>query len=442
MAEVKPFRGIHYDVKRVGDLTRVVAPPYDVISPEEQDTLLRRHPRNIVWIDFGKAKEGDGPGADKYTRAASMFREWQAEGTLVRDTLPALYYYEQEFTIPGKGTYVRKGFLGALKLSPFGEGVVFPHERTLAKPKADRLALMRVTDAHMSPIFGLYSDPEDAVLRSLRSAMTSAPDLAAVDDLGVKHRVWTVTQPKAILGAVEAMAAKGVFIADGHHRYETALAFRDEMRAKHGADPAAAYEHVLMFLCNMDDEGIVILPTHRGIHSLPGFSPDDFLAKVRSRLPVETRDGSPEDAMRAVEAAGRDGKAIGWSAGDNRFHLVTFPDLHAFCDRHLPGFPPQLRTLDVVLLHGYLFEQLLEISPEAVTAGQCVKYYKDPSKATADLASGAIQAAFFLNPVSVAEFRDVSLSGHVLPQKSTFFYPKIGTGLLIFPVAAGDRVPG
>ena len=297
MAEVKPFRGIHYDVKRVGDLTRVVAPPYDVISPEEQDALHRRHPRNIVWIDFGKAKEGDGPGADKYARAASMFREWQAEGTLVRDTLPALYYYEQEFAIPGKGTYVRKGFLGALKLSPFGEGVVFPHERTLAKPKADRLALMRVTDAHMSPIFGLYSDPEDAVLKSLRSAMTSAPELAAVDDLGVKHRVWTVTQPKAILGAVEAMAARGVFIADGHHRYETALAFRDEMRAKHGVNPAAAYEHVLMFLCNMDDEGIVILPTHRGIHSLPGFSPDGFLAKVRSRLPVETRDGSmPVDA--------------------------------------------------------------------------------------------------------------------------------------------------
>ena len=304
MAEVKPFRGIHYDVKRVGDLTRVVAPPYDVISPEEQDILLHRHPRNIVWIDFAKAKEGDGPGSDKYTRAAALFSEWRAEGTLVRDPLPALYYYEQEFTIPGKGTFVRKGFLGALKLSPFGEGVVFPHERTLAKPKADRLALMRVTDAHMSPIFGLYSDPGDTVLKNLRAGMAAAPDLVAVDDLAVKHRIWTVAQPKAILGAVEAMADKGVFIADGHHRYETALAFREEMRARHGVNPTAAYEHVLMFLCNMDDEGIVILPTHRGIHSLPDFSAAGFLAKVRANLPVETRDGSPEDAMRAVEACG------------------------------------------------------------------------------------------------------------------------------------------
>jgi uncharacterized protein (DUF1015 family) len=442
MAEVKPFRGIHYDVKRVGDLTSVVAPPYDVLSPEEQDALHRRHPRNIVWIDFGKAKEGDAPGSDKYTRAAALFKEWQAEGTLVRDPLPALYYYEQEFTIQGKGTFVRKGFLGALKLSPFGEGVVFPHERTLSKPKADRLSLMRVTDAHMSPIFGLYSDPGDTVLKNLRAGMASAPDLSAVDDLGVKHRVWTVTQPQAILGAIETMTDRGVFIADGHHRYETAIAFRDEMRARHGVNPGAAYEHVLMFLCNMDDEGIVILPTHRGVHSLPDFSAEGFLEKVRAHLPVETRDGSPEDAMRAVEAAGQAGKAIAWSTGDHRYHLVTFPDLRAFGDRHLIQFPPQLRTLDVVLLHGYLFEQLLGISAEAVTAGQFVKYYKDPSKATADLASGAIQVAFFMNSVSVDEFRDVSLSGHVLPQKSTFFFPKIGTGLLILPVGAEDRVPG
>ena len=442
MAEVKPFRGIHYDVKRVGDLTRVVAPPYDVISPEEQEALHRRHPKNITWVDFGMAKEGDGPGVNKYTRAAAWFREWLAEGTLVRDAAPSLYYYEQEFTIPGKRTYVRKGFLGVLKLSAFGEGEVFPHERTLSKPKEDRLALMRATDVHMSPIFALYSDPEDEVLSSLRSAMAAAPDMAAVDDLGVKHRVWTVSRPKALLGAVEGMTGKGVFIADGHHRYETALAFRDEMRKKHGANPAAAYEHVLMFLCNMDDEGIVILPTHRGIHSVAGFSADGLLSKVRAHLPVESRDGSPEDAMRAVEEAGRKGKAIAWSAGGNRYHVASFPDLPAFCDKFLRKFPPQLRPLDVVLLHGFILEQLLGISPEAVTAGQCVKYYKDPSKATADLASGAIQAAFFMNAVTIPEFRGVSLSGHVLPQKSTFFYPKIGTGLLIFPVAADDRVPG
>jgi len=320
MADVKPFRGIHYDVKRVGDLTRVVAPPYDVISPEEQEALHRRHPRNITWVDFGMAKEGDGPGENKYTRAAAWFREWLAEGTLVRDAVPSLYYYEQEFTIPGKRTYVRKGFLGALKLSAFGEGEVFPHERTLSKPKEDRLALMRVTDVHMSPIFSLYSDPRDEVLKSLRSAMAAAPDMAAVDDLGVKHRIWTVSTPKALLGAVEGMKGKGVFIADGHHRYETALAFREEMRARHGVNPGAAYEHVLMFLCNMDDEGIVILPTHRGIHSLADFSGAGFLAKVRAHLPVESRDGSPEDAMRAVPMSLREGS---YAMGATRYQTAT-----------------------------------------------------------------------------------------------------------------------
>ncbi|MEW6720000.1 MAG: DUF1015 domain-containing protein [Thermodesulfobacteriota bacterium] len=442
MADVKPFRGIHYDSGRVGDLTLVVTPPYDVISPEEQEALHRRHERNIVRIDFGREMEGDRPGSDKYSRAAGWFREWLADGTLVRDPDPSLYYYEQEFTIPGKGTFVRKGFLGALKLSPFGEGVVFPHERTHSGPKVDRLLLMRATDAHMSPIFGLFSDPGNEVASILRDGMPPAPELAATDDLGVMHRVWRVSDPKKIRRVVAWMSGKGVFIADGHHRYETALAFRDEMRAKHGANPDAAYEHVLMFLCNMDDEGIVILPTHRGLHSLPDFSEERFLSRVREFLPVESRQGSPEDAMRAVEETGRNGKVIGWSAGDGRYHLVTFPEPERFCEAHMANHPPQLRSLDVVLLHGFLFERLLGISPEAVTHGQFVRYYKDPSKAAKELSSGAIQAAFFMNAVTIPEFRDVSLSGHVLPQKTTFFYPKIGTGLLIFPVGPQDRVPG
>ena len=237
-------------------------------------------------------------------------------------------------------------------------------------------------------------------------------------------------------------ADKKVFIADGHHRYETALAFRDEMRQKHGAREDAAYEHVLMFLCNMDDKGIVILPTHRGIHSVPGFSEEAFAAKVRELLPMETREGSPRDAIRAVEEASRNGKAITWSAGGNRFHIISFPDAKGFADAKLPSFPPELRTLDVVLLHGFLMDQLLGVSQEAVTAGQFVKYYKDPAKAESDLASGAVQLVFFMTGVTVKEFRDVSLSGHVLPQKTTFFYPKILTGLLILSARGDDKVPG
>ncbi len=442
MAIVSPFRGIHYDGEKVGDLSEVVAPPYDVISPEEQSRLHLRNLRNIVWIDFGLEKEEDGPSENKYTRAAEYFRLWQSEGTLVRDRSPALYYYEQEFTIPGRGAFVRKGFLGALRLSAFGEGTVFPHEKTHSRPKEDRLRLMRATQAHMSPIFALYSDPSDKVAGVLIGKAKKAPDFLATDDLGVKHRVWTVDDPAVLAAAAGQMRDRKIFIADGHHRYETALAFRDEMREKHGMREEAAYEHVLMFLCNMDDEGIVILPTHRGVHSLAGFTEDSFAEKVRACLPMETRKGSPEDAMRAVEAAGREGKAIAWSAGGDRFHLVTIPDLPRFCEERLSGFPASLRMLDVVMLHGFLFEQVLGITPEAVTAGQHVRYYKDPAVAAADLAGGSIQAAFFLNPVTVEEFRDVSLSGHVLPQKTTFFYPKILTGLLIHSVRGDETLPG
>lgn len=442
MAIVSPFRGIHFDLSRVPDLSQVVSPPYDVISPEEQTGFHRRHPRNIVWIDFGLEKEGDGPTADKYTRAADYFRQWQSEGTLVRDTVPSLYYYEQEFSLPGRGVFVRKGFLGALRLSDFGEGKVFRHEKTHSRPKEDRLSLMRATEANMSPIFGLYSDPRDEVAKALRGGLPARPDFSATDDLGVKHRVWRVTDPASLQAAVGKMSDKQVFIADGHHRYETALAFRDEMRGKHGVREDAAYEHVLMFLCNMDDEGIVILPAHRGIHSVPGFSEEEFAARVRSLAPMETRQGTPEDAMKAVAEAGTRGKAIAWSTGHGRFHVVSFPEPESFAGKHLSRFPPELRTLDVVLLHGFLFEKMLGISPDAVTAGQFVRYYKETRKIASELERGELQAAFFLNPVTVDEFRGVSLSGHVLPQKATFFYPKILTGLLIFSARGDETLSG
>lgn len=441
MAIVSPFRGIHFDLSRVPDLSQVVSPPYDVISPEEQTGFHRRHPRNIVRIDFGLEKEGDGPAGDKYTRAAGLFRQWQSEGTLVRDTVPSLYYYEQEFSLPGRGVFVRKGFLGALRLSDFGEGNVFPHEKTHSRPKEDRLSLMRATEANMSPIFGLYSDPRDEVAKALRGGPPAPPDFSAADDLGVKHRVWGVTDPVSLKAAVAKMSDKQVFIADGHHRYETALAYRDEMRRKHGMREDAAYEHVLMFLCNMDDEGIVILPAHRGIHSVPGFSEEEFAARVRSLLPVETRQGGPEDAMKAVAEAGTGGKAIAWSTGHGRFHVVSFPEPESFAGEHLSRFPPELRTLDVVLLHGFLFEKMLGISPDAVTAGQFIRYYKEPRTIASELERGELQAAFFLNPVTVDEFRGVSLSGHVLPQKATFFYPKILTGLLIFSARGDETLP-
>jgi uncharacterized protein (DUF1015 family) len=321
--------------------------------------------------------------------------------------------------------------------------MVFPHERTLSAPKVDRLALLRATETDTSPVFALYSDPQDTAARALHAAAaTRDPDLSAIDDGGTAHRVWTIADPGIVAAVARDLAERKVFIADGHHRYETTLGWRDEMRPRTGGRPDAGPEFILLFLCNMDSPGLVILPTHRGVHSLPGFTETGLLERLRAVLPVETRSGTPADAASAVAEAGRGGKAIAWTAGGGRFHLVTFPDLPRFAAENLAAFAPELRELDVVLLHGFLFERLLGIDPEDVTRGRFVRYYKDPAKAFADLEAREIQAAFFVNPVSVDEFRRVSLSGHVLPQKTTFFHPKLLTGLLLMSVDPDETIPG
>ncbi|MBI5502201.1 MAG: DUF1015 domain-containing protein [Deltaproteobacteria bacterium] len=459
MATISPFRGIRYDPARVGDLSRVVAPPYDVIPPELHRRLLERHPRNIVHIDFGPTRADDTPGRDRYSRAAAHLRAWQDEGTLVRDPRPALYLYEQEFSLdppadpagPRPPTadprrfpppIVRRGFLAALRLSPFGAGVVFPHERTLSAPKLDRLALLRATETDTSPVFALYSDPADTATTALRAAADRPPDMVATDDAGVVHRCWRIDDAGAVGAAVRDLDARRLFIADGHHRYETTLGWRDELRARTGGRPDAAPEFILAFLCNMDAPGLVILPTHRGLHGVEGFTEAALLSRLRAVLPVATHPGGPLDAARAVAGAAGGGKALAWTAGGGRYHVVEFPAVEAFGAEHLACDPPELRTLDVVLLHDYVFQELLGIAPEDVTRGRYVRYYKEAGRAAADLAAGELQAAFFLNPVGVEEFRRVSLSGHVLPQKTTFFHPKVFTGFVLLSARPDEAVPG
>ncbi|MBI5487208.1 MAG: DUF1015 domain-containing protein [Deltaproteobacteria bacterium] len=458
MATISPFRGIRYDAARVGDLSRVVAPPYDVIPPELHESLAGRHPRNIVHVDFGPRREDDAPGRDRYSRAAANLRAWLDEGTLVRDPRPSLYLYEQEFSLdapaaaappPGRSTarplaspIVRRGFLAALRLSAFGAGVVFPHERTLSGPKLDRLALLRATETDTSPIFALYSDPADAATAALRTSANRPPDMIATDDAGIVHRCWRIDDVDAVGAAVRELAERRLFIADGHHRYETTLGWRDEMRARTGGRPDAAPEFILAFLCNMDAPGLVILPTHRGIHGVEAFSEETLLARLRAALPVTTRPGGPLDAARAVAEAAGDGKSIAWTTGGGRYHLVGFPAVEAFGAEHLACDPAELRTLDVVLLHDFVFQELLGIAPEEVTRGRYVRYYKEAARAAADLGAGELQAAFFLNPVAVEEFRRVSLSGHVLPQKTTFFHPKVFTGLVLMSARPDEDIPG
>ncbi|MGB9826248.1 MAG: DUF1015 domain-containing protein, partial [Desulfofundulus sp.] len=286
MAEIKPFRGLRY-ADGVGPLADLVTPPYDVIDAKAQDDYYQRHPYNIIRLEYGKVYPGDDESNNRYTRAAADFNAWREKGVLVPEKSPALYLYEQEFSVGGK-RLVRSGMTCAVKLEPYEKGVVLPHEETLPRHKADRLALMRACRANFSPIFGLYADAEMTVDNLLRSQAGRSPDLEFTGENGHGHRLWVVTDPGVIKQVQQAMADRRIFIADGHHRYETALAYSRERRQEEGnpAEPGP-YDYVMMTLVNLYDPGLVVLPTHRLVRNVEGLVVDEFLDKIREHFEIE-----------------------------------------------------------------------------------------------------------------------------------------------------------
>src|SRR5919112_907477 len=280
MPDVRPFRGIRYDMARVGALSDVVAPPYDVIGSELQDRLYAASPYNIIRLELGRAEPADTAEANRYTRAARTLKEWRRQGILREDPHPSLYVYHQTFTVEGR-TYTRKGFLARVRLEPFGQGRIFPHEQTLSGPKADRLALYTATGFNLSPVFGLYPDPEAAVLRAVEEGQKDRTPLEATDHLGVVNRLWPVLDQEAHTAAQGLMAARSIFIADGHHRYETGLRYRDDRAAAgelSGPDDPAHF--CLMMLVGMSDPGLLILPTHRLVSGLPGLTAETLADRL------------------------------------------------------------------------------------------------------------------------------------------------------------------
>jgi uncharacterized protein (DUF1015 family) len=438
MAKVRPIRGLRYG-NQIEDKSLVVAPPYDVISREEQIKLHARHPKNIVWIDFGMERER---GSDeKYRRANEILEGFIAERVLVRDDRPAFYYYEQEFEVEGMGNLVRTGFICGLLLEKFGEGSIFPHERTLLTPKIDRLNLMQHTKTATSSIFGIYDDDENVASALFREAIQgSPPHVAVMDDVGVCHRMWVVMDKKVIAEVENLLDEKKVFIADGHHRYETALAYRDWMRERADDTPSSACNYVLIFLSASGDDGLVILPTHRGVYGVGQDKIDTFFSKLDASFTVRELEGGVEEMVREVStAAGREHK-FGLVDGRGRYHLLRIADVDNLEEGERIFLPPAVKNLDVSLLHGIVLEKILGISPEEISSGEKVKFYKDLKRGFHDLEKGSIQFLFYLNPVEMNQFIEVSESGFILPQKSTFFYPKILTGLVLSPVGEDDRV--
>ena len=388
MAVVRPLEALRYDPARAGDVGSLLAPPYDVITPSEQAELHARSPYNVIRLILSQE-------ADRAAAAARTLRDWVERGILVRDRTPAVYLYSQRFSLPDGTTRRRDGLLCRLRLEEYARGIVRRHERTLAAPKVERLAVLRATGANLSPIFGLYARPREPVRELV------GPVGEPVIDVNGWHQLWRVTDPAAIARVEAALAPETVIIADGHHRYETALEYRDEQR---GNDAAA---FVLAYLANMEEEGVVILPTHRLVR-VP--LPPDLDERLRADFEVEP-----------LPAARRRAGEIDCVLPDRRLRLRPRPTAHA----RLAALPAALRTLDVELLHQAILEPILGADPAAL------EFTHDDDEAADAVRTGRAAAAFLLNPPSMAAVRAVCLAGELMREKSTYFYPKLATGLVL-----------
>jgi uncharacterized protein (DUF1015 family) len=430
MADIAPLLALRYDIAQLAEgLARVIAPPYDVITPEQRADLASRDPRNVVRIEL---PEGDA--STKYALAAQQFRDWCAKGVLVRDRTPAFFRYDQTFASPSAPQgprFTRRGFFGLVRLQPFAAQVVLPHERTLAGPKQERLQLLRATEADVSPGFMLYRDPQREVDNVLDSAEVVC-EFATSD--GVDHRLARVDNPEALEAIVHAMRPRKLLIADGHHRYETALHYAEEVSAAHPESSQRA-EHLffMTYLVNGDDPGLVVFPTHRHVHSLTSFSYDRMLAVAGDTFVVRALPSqAPADALlRELAHAASRGPSVVAAAGDGRSALLTLRgDIDLSAHPTLKLQPAVLRRTDVAVLHSGILEQILGIDKAAQAAKTNVWYAQDAGAALGELRAGKGNVLFAMNPTTVAQVRDVAESGEVMPQKSTFFYPKVPTGLV------------
>jgi uncharacterized protein (DUF1015 family) len=431
MAEIIPFKALRYDPDQV-KLEDVLTQPYDKITPEMQSKYYERSAHNLVRIILGKAGETDTEAFNVYTRAAEYLHDWRSSGILKQDPEHGIYAYSQTFTVPGTRELAeRRGLIALGRLHDYADGVVFRHEQTLAKPRADRLNLLRATRAHFGQIFMLYSDPKGEIEALLKKRTEEDPDTSLLDEYETLHRLWRIHDAALIQAVQQRMRDKKLLIADGHHRYETALAYRNERRAESGSsDPNAPYEFVMMTLVPMESRGLVILPTHRIVHGLPTFDRERMLEAAGQFFEIDRIDLRTESrsATTLLGQAGENGTAF--VAVTRQGPYLMRAKKNAVQDA-LGQVPSLQRDLDVVQLHRIMLERVLGISEEAVRNQENVRYERDAFEAISWVRQGA-NVAFLMNPAKIDQVRDIAFGGEVLPQKSTDFYPKLLSGLAIY----------
>lgn len=434
MPNIQPFQGLRYNLAQVGDLSDVVAPPYDVISPEYQDELYAKHPNNVVRLILNKMNPDDDEANNRYTRAARTLKDWKAEGVLQRDDQPALYVYHQIFTVGGK-EYCRKGFMCGCEATPFGEGMIFPHEITMSGPKLDRLMLTTACKTNFSQIFGLYPDAENEVQNILEDAVRGEAPLEATDKDGVVNRMWIVDDPDVVSKVVALMGPKPIFIADGHHRYETACNYRKQVREQGELTLDHPANYVLMVCIAMEDPGLIVMPTHRLFKNVPSFSQEELISKVGDCFRVSTVGEGYRTAHRAwaeIEMLEDQGTMALYTAKDGKWNLLQLTDagrekMAEVAKEH----QPEWQELGVAILHSLVIDTLLGLKGH-----EKPKYVHEVEEVVETLKSEpeTYPLAALVMPATVQQIQDLSMVRERMPAKSTYFYPKLISGFVFKPL--------
>ncbi len=440
MAKIAPFRGITYNQAKAGNIEALVCPPYDIISPAEQQDLYRRSPYNVIRLEYGLASPADTEEDNRYSRAAAVFEDWTRTNVLVQAAAPGFAVYEMEYRSAGRVKKLR-GLICLVRIEDYDSGIVKPHETTLSGPKTDRLNLLRACRASFSQIFSLFSDPQGTVSGVL-DKITRTPEMEVKGGDDVIHRIWTLTDRNDIDTVVREMAEKPFFIADGHHRYDTALNFRNERRKKAGSFTGEeGFNYVAMFLARIEDPDLTILPAHRALFNLTNFNPGKFEEDLNRYFNIERIDFDRRSEVKdlrtildTMEHRADHAHVFGMRVrGEHSYYLLTLRN-EADMDALLPGKSPAYRRLDVSILHHLIIDKLLGIRMETHKLGLNIEYIKEASEADRRVHDGTADIVFFMNPTKVQEVKEVAAAGERMPQKATYFFPKLLTGLVMHKI--------
>jgi uncharacterized protein (DUF1015 family) len=425
MADIRAFRGFRYDLGRAGLLSDLVAPPYDVVDPALQQALYERSPYNAIRLELTKDEPGDTETRNRYTRAGQTLSGWQTEHILQQDTLRTLYVVEQEFTVEGT-THRRRGFIARIRLEPFSSGQVFAHEETMAGPKEDRLKLFQATGMNLSPLFGIYPDATNEIFGRIESQLRRTLPLEATDHLGVTSRLWPITDERTLGSVISGMADRPVFIADGHHRYETGLRYLAETRAAgQVANDEAPANFAMMMLVSTSDPGLVILPTHRLVSGFPGLTATELQAALSPHFQLE-RVASAQAAWLAIELDGSQSLSAFHTKADGIWQTARFTNARLM-DELAPEHSEEWRELAVSVLHVAVLNRLL---PAATGGSAACKFVHLLSEVDGAIAAGSCDLAALIPPATMAYVEQIAGNREKMPPKSTYFYPKLLTGLV------------